>query len=738
VTGILQSELLYSFSEYMKDTDSTKKRLTGRNVRMRRQHTSSGTGEKECAQSSHMHGGEELQYRPLISNMLHGFAYHKILVDENNTPVDYVFLEVNDAFETYTGLSRDSVIGKKATEVIPGIKKAKPDLIGMYGNVALTGKGTKFELYFEPFKKWYYVSAFSPKKGYFICFFDEFTQRKNMEESLRASEEKFRMYYEKAPLGYQLLDGEGYLIDVNQAWLEIMGYNREEVIGRQFAEFLTPEYSEKFRKKFPSMKEAGEMVDTEFEMLRKDGSLVYVSCKGKFGYDEQGGIKQEHCMVSNITAIKKAEKEVLNIARGVSAVTGEKFFSSLVEHLAQILETDYAYIAEMVPDRPANARTMAFIAGDKFIDNVEVNLEGTPCEKVTQKGQCSYPSGVQKLFPDASVMAAMKVESYFGMQLSDSSGAKIGLMAVMSTKPVRDVARIESMLQIFASRAEAELERIHKDKALKESEEKYRLLFSNEQDAIILVDAETYMIIDANDSALRLYGYGREEMLKMAGPDISAEPEKTAEAIRETIEGTDSSVYYFKRNHRKKEGTVFPVEISAGTFLLGGRKVISAIMRDITQLRKTEQRLRVSERKLKKQKTALEHKNLALREIVEQINIEKDKIKRDVAMNVDKTLLPIISRLSLSEDSEKFGDLLKYHLNELVSSFGHNISKKSYNLTLKEIEICNMIRGSLTNKEICKLLKISHQTVEKHRKNIRKKLGLTNKKINLASYLQQI
>jgi PAS domain S-box-containing protein len=443
-------------------------------------------------------------------------------------------------------------------------------------------------------------------------------------------------------------------------------------------------------------------------------------------------------MLSNITEIKKAEKEVLNIARGVSAVTGEKFFNSLVKHLTEILETDYAYVAEIVPDRPSHAKTLAFIAGDKFIDNVEVNLAGTPCEKVTQKGRCSCSSGVPKLFPDASVMAAMKVESYFGTQLSDSSGAMIGLMAVMSKKPIGDVARIESMLQIFASRAEAELERIHQEHALKESEEKYRLLFSNEQDAIILVEAEKHRIIDFNDSALRLYGYGREDMLKMSGPDISAEPEKTAEAIKQTLSSDKDHVHYFKRNHRKKDGTVFPVEISASTFELGGRKIISAIIRDITQLRKTEQKLRTSERKLKKQKTALEQKNLALKEIVEQINIEKDKIKRDVAINVDKTLLPIVSRLSLSEDSKKYGDLLKYHLNQLVSSFGQNISKKSYNLTLKEIEICNMIRGSLTNKEICKLLKISHQTVEKHRKNIRKKLGLTNKKINLASYLQQI
>ena len=92
----------------------------------------------------------------------------------------------------------------------------------------------------------------------------------------------------------------------------------------------------------------------------------------------------------------------------------------------------------------------------------------------------------------------------------------------------------------------------------------------------------------------------------------------------------------------------------------------------------------------------------------------------------------------MSEIIKKYVDLLKNHLGELVSSFGRNIRKKRLNLTPREIEICSMVKGRLTSKEIASLLNISLQTVEKHRKNIRHKVGISKKDINLSSFLHAI
>jgi PAS domain S-box-containing protein len=134
----------------------------------------------------------------LFDNMLNGFSYHKVLFDEDNKPIDYVFLLVNDAFEIFTGLTRKDVTGNKVTEVIPGLKNSETDLISIYGEVALTGKSTEFELYFEPFKKWYAVSAFSHEKGYFASVFDDITNQKKVESDLKVRIQELEEFYEMA------------------------------------------------------------------------------------------------------------------------------------------------------------------------------------------------------------------------------------------------------------------------------------------------------------------------------------------------------------------------------------------------------------------------------------------------------------------------------------------------------------------------------------------------------------
>lgn len=131
----------------------------------------------------------ETEYRSLFKNMLSGVAYHKILTDEHEQPIDYIFLEVNDAYERLTGLGRQ-VIGKRITELIPGIRQYAPDLIAIYGHVALSGEETSLEFFFEPFGVWYSVAAYSSEKGYFVTIYDDITERKWAEESLHKLNEE--------------------------------------------------------------------------------------------------------------------------------------------------------------------------------------------------------------------------------------------------------------------------------------------------------------------------------------------------------------------------------------------------------------------------------------------------------------------------------------------------------------------------------------------------------------------
>jgi PAS domain S-box-containing protein len=125
-------------------------------------------------------------------------------------------------------------------------------------------------------------------------------------------------------------------------------------------------------------------------------------------------------------------------------------------------------------------------------------------------------------------------------------------------------------------------ESIRADKIRKDSEYKYKTLFSIENDALLLVDNESYRILEVNEAACKLYGYSEKEMLGLRNFELSAEPEKTKsmrENLKERVE---------LRFHRKRDGTIFPVDISSSIFTLNGRSVILAAVRDITMHKRTE------------------------------------------------------------------------------------------------------------------------------------------------------
>ena len=134
-------------------------------------------------------------------------------------------------------------------------------------------------------------------------------QYQNVQEQLRQSEERFRSLFDRAPLGYQSLDFDGNFIEVNQQWLDTLGYTREEVIGKWFGDFLAPDYRDAFRKRFPLFKAQGQ-IHSEFIMLQKSGKPVFIAFEGKIGYDANGDFKQTHCILQDITKQKQSEAEL--------------------------------------------------------------------------------------------------------------------------------------------------------------------------------------------------------------------------------------------------------------------------------------------------------------------------------------------------------------------------------------------------------------------------------------------
>jgi DNA-binding CsgD family transcriptional regulator len=143
-------------------------------------------------------------------------------------------------------------------------------------------------------------------------------------------------------------------------------------------------------------------------------------------------------------------------------------------------------------------------------------------------------------------------------------------------------------------------------------------------------------------------------------------------------------------------------------------------------------------RQLTLERQALQEANIALRTLLSRIEQEKQEIYRDIKMNVEKVLMPVMHALSLQLTAPqlKYLEVLRNSLDEITSPFISKLSFSYHSLTQTEIAICNMIKNGLHTKEIASLRGVSEATVNRHREKIRRKLKLTNQDVNLATFLQ--
>jgi len=169
----------------------------------------------------------EANYRQLFETLQEGFALHEIVTDSEGRPVDYVFLEVNQAFEAMTGLRREGVVGRRVLEIIPNLE---PTWVERYGKIALSGVTEHFEDHVEAMGKWFEVHAFCPTPGRFATLVSDITARKEAEEALRKSEALLRTYFDAAPDGIFVTNGEGRYLQVNRAAEAMTGYSAEELL----------------------------------------------------------------------------------------------------------------------------------------------------------------------------------------------------------------------------------------------------------------------------------------------------------------------------------------------------------------------------------------------------------------------------------------------------------------------------------------------------------------------------
>lgn len=206
---------------------------------------------------------------PIINSPFIGYAYHRIILDESGKPVDYVFLEVNNAFEKLTGLSKELLVGKTIKQAVPEIVHDTFDWTGYYGKIALEGGQADFEQYSVPLDRWYMVHVNSIEKMTFTTFFIDITQTKKQHKEIDT-------FFEVNSDLMCITDFDGILIRINDAWTNVLGYSLKELTDTNILDYIHPDDLQSTYKAIEKLDRGEDVLNFVNRYRCKDGSYRHI------------------------------------------------------------------------------------------------------------------------------------------------------------------------------------------------------------------------------------------------------------------------------------------------------------------------------------------------------------------------------------------------------------------------------------------------------------------------------
>jgi len=442
------------------------------------------------------------------------------------TSVDKGWIEVNERLCEIFGYSREELFTKTWAEI------THPDDLDKnleFFDPLLKGEKEGYQLEKRYIRKngeivptILSVSALREASGRVesvLAFVQDISEQKQAEKALQESEDYYRRFFETAPLAYDSFDAEGHIIEVNQAWLDMFGYSRNEVIGKSLAEFLPPHHQASFYSEWPVWTAMGAIYGKEIEIVKKDGSLLPVVGHSRVIRDKNGEFLRTNGILMDRSEQKLIKDRLSQMVEGLSVPSGEEFFPQVVSHLASALKVAYASVSEQLENNPDRLRTIAFSRHGVIVPSIEKDITGTPFQEVRQRNRCIVCSdNVRLRFPNDVLAGELGIESFAAVPLCSSSGQLLGYLAVSDTHPMKDPPYVESVLKIFAMRVASELERRNFEQTLSQSEKRYRGLSQQFQtvldgipDSLSLVGPD-YRIIWANQGTARLLHMEQEDL----------------------------------------------------------------------------------------------------------------------------------------------------------------------------------------------------------------------------------
>lgn len=575
------------------------------------------------------------------------------------------------------------------------------------------------------------------------------------------AETRYRRLFETARDGILILDAQtGMIEDANPFLTNMLGYSLEELLGRKLWEIGPFPDSGKSMKAFRILQKKRYIHYDDLPLETREGKHIHVEFVSNCYLVK--GRKVIQCNIRDITARRQAEENLarerdqlrllLNVCQMPDVQTKE-LTASVLDECLRVSGSELGFFGFLNEDETALKVDTWMGAVEEQCATHEKPRE-FPCtnagiwaEAIRQRkpviiNDYSRADVLKKGYPEGHVPMIRL------MSIPVLDEGKVVAEAVVANKR-SDYTESDCLhVQLFLENVWGILKRQKAVEALRQSEERFRTVADFTYNWETWRDMEGHYLY-ISPACERTSGYSVKEFMKDPGLLLRiAHPDDREILIRHEQERRNArQIYNFNFRIITRNGSerwinyvCQPVSDSSGNSL--GRR---ASYRDITAQKKLEIELATYSQNLeelvKSRTKELEELNTALKVLLQRRESDKNELEEKILSNVNELVLPYLEKLKasrLATARETYMGIIEKNLRDIVSPFLHLISTTQKLLTPQEIQIADLIRWGRSSKEIASILNVSSRTVNFHRENIRKKLGLTGGKENLRSHLGQI
>lgn len=288
-----------------------------------------------------------------------------------------------------------------------------------------------------------------------LISFRDVTGRKQAEEELRESEQKFSTLFENNAVPLTLVSADdGRFADVNEAFLDSTGFSREEVIGRTATELNLFSDPAAYAGMVGRLKEQKQIQGLEMQCQKKNGDPT--TCLFSSRILMMAGRPHIISTIENITERKAADIAFQTMVSSMLGSSGQESLDRITENLTSWLHADCVMIGRILPDRES-VEVLSMILDGNRITGFRYTLKGTPCEDAAEKGFCLYTDNVAQAFPKSRDLQEFGIRGYAGTPLRNSEGKVVGIICIMAREPLDLPSSVRQIIDIIAVKAAVEI-----------------------------------------------------------------------------------------------------------------------------------------------------------------------------------------------------------------------------------------------------------------------------------------